>query len=139
MGPNGPLSIGVVKLSEQKSVATVNDREIPYSDMPLLTKEKLQSMDNHSAATSDAGAELNFNAADKELNEVYKNLKASLDATKQAALVQDERKWLKGLDAGCRQSASDAAKGGSVSQMVFLQCKADTTKLRIEALRNWKP
>jgi uncharacterized protein YecT (DUF1311 family) len=86
-----------------------------------------------------ACAELNFNAADKEINEVYKNLKASLTPAQQAALEQDERKWLKSLDAGCRKSANDEAEGGSMWPMVFWQCKADTTNFRVEALRNWKP
>jgi uncharacterized protein YecT (DUF1311 family) len=138
-GPSDALGIGTVKLSEPQRVATLDDRKIPYADMPLLTKEKWRSMDDQSAAPSNAGAaELNFNAADKELNEVYRNLKGSLDPSKQTALVQDERKWLKGLDPGCRKSANGEAAGGSMGPTAFWQCKADTTKLRTEALRNWE-
>jgi uncharacterized protein YecT (DUF1311 family) len=85
-----------------------------------------------------ACAELNFKAADMELNEVYMNLKASLTPPQEAVLVQDERKWLKSLDPG-RKSANDEAEGGSMWPMVFWQCKADSTKLRVTALRRWKP
>jgi uncharacterized protein YecT (DUF1311 family) len=86
-----------------------------------------------------ACAELNFKAADRELNEVYANLKASLTSPQQAVLVLDERKWLESLDAQCRKSANDEAEGGSMWPMVFWQCKADTTKVRITALRRWQP
>jgi uncharacterized protein YecT (DUF1311 family) len=86
-----------------------------------------------------ACAELNFKAADMELNEVYMNLKASLTPPQEAVLVQDERKWLKSLDPECRKSANDEAEGGSMWPMVFWQCKADSTKLRVTALRRWKP
>jgi uncharacterized protein YecT (DUF1311 family) len=132
--------------------------------MPLLNQEKVQDLDKYPIARSsavtatpsiasngykcnetgyqqemNACAELNFNAADKELNEVYKTLKASLTPTEQPVLVQDERKWLKSLDAKCRKSANDEAEGGSMWPLVFWQCKADTTKIRVEDLRHWKP
>jgi len=163
-GSNDALGIGAVNLSEPKKVATLDGRKIPYSDMPLLNEEKLRNMDNRPVANlsavaatprmasngyrcnetgsqqeMNACAELNFNAADKEINEVYKDLKMSLAPAEQAVLVQDERKWLKRLDATCRKSANREAEGGSMWPMVFWQCKADTTKLRIEALRHWQP
>ena len=85
-----------------------------------------------------ACAELNFKAAEMELNEVYENRKAQLTSPQQAVLEQDERKWLESLDAKCRESANDEAEGGSMWPMVFWQCKADITKLRITAMRHWK-
>jgi uncharacterized protein YecT (DUF1311 family) len=162
IGPNNAVVIEALKLSEPERVAMLDDRKIPYSEIPTLDRKKLRS--TYSAADSlavaampgmasngykcsetglqqqmNACAELNFNAADKELNGVYKKLKASLTPTQQAALVQDERKWLKSLDAGCHKSANDEAEGGSMWPMVFWQCKADTTKLRVERLRDWEP
>jgi uncharacterized protein YecT (DUF1311 family) len=127
IGPNDTVVIASLKLSEPERVAKLDERKISYSEMPTLDRKKLRSM--YSAADSVAVAaipaiasdghqcsgetgleqqmntcaELTFNAADRELNEVYKTLKASLTPTKQAALVQDERKWLRSLDAGVPQ------------------------------------
>jgi uncharacterized protein YecT (DUF1311 family) len=139
--PSDTLGIGTVNLSEPHGLATLDGRKIPYGDIALLNKEKSQSVGNQSAAPafSNAGAaELDFNAADKELNEVYRNLKSSLDPGKQLALVHDERNWLKALDLGCHNSANEAA-GRPMASTAFWQCKADSTRLRTEALRNWQP
>lgn len=86
-----------------------------------------------------ACAESAFAAADKELNEAYRKLEASLNKTQQVALASDEKAWLNSLDTECRKAANDEAEGGSMWPMVFWQCKADTTKLRVETLRNWRP
>jgi len=85
-----------------------------------------------------ACAEDAFAAADKELNKVYKSLKASLSMSQQNQLLENERAWLKDLDANCRQAANDEAEGGSMWPMVFWRCKADETNARIITLRNWK-
>jgi uncharacterized protein YecT (DUF1311 family) len=155
IGSSNAVVIGALKLSEPERIAMLDDRKIPYSEMPTLDRKKLRSIYSASDSVAvtalpapngncsqsglqqqmNACAELNFGAADKELNEVYKHLKASLTSAKQATLVQDERKWLKSLDARCRKSANDEAGAGS---MVFWQCKANITKLRVEDLRHWE-
>jgi hypothetical protein len=41
IGPNAPVYVGVVKLSESQKIAAVDDIHIPYSDMPTLDQRKL--------------------------------------------------------------------------------------------------
>lgn len=79
-----------------------------------------------------------FAAADKELNKVYKQLKASLNRSRQMELLEDERAWLNHLDTKCREAANEEAEGGSMWPMVFWQCKADATSERVETLRHWR-
>ncbi len=86
-----------------------------------------------------ACAEETFAAADKELNTVYRNLKASLNKSQQQDLVKDERAWLHYLETTCRTVANDEAEGGSMWPLVFWQCKADQTRERTAKLRTWKP
>jgi hypothetical protein len=54
IGPNNAVVIEALKLSEPERVAMLDDRKIPYSEMPTLDRKKLRSM--YSAADSVAGA-----------------------------------------------------------------------------------
>jgi uncharacterized protein YecT (DUF1311 family) len=84
-------------------------------------------------------AGLNAMAADDELNEVYKKLKASLSPNQQWRLVKSERRWLKQLEPRCKESTDDEVGTGSMWQQVNLQCIADATKMRTIELQRWKP
>jgi uncharacterized protein YecT (DUF1311 family) len=98
-----------------------------------------QCKDNGLQQEMDTCAEQAFAAADKQLNKVYQELKASLSKSQQKALIKDERTWLASLDATCRKAANDEAEGGSMWPMVFWHCKEDETKARVEVLRRWRP
>ncbi len=73
-----------------------------------------------------AGAE--FDAADAELNELYKQLTARLGADK-ASLVAAQRAWVAYRDAECDFVASGVV-GGSIHSMIRGECLSDLTRAR---------
>lgn len=86
----------------------------------------------------DACAVRDFEIADRELNVIYKELMGSLPESKQKALQNEQRAWLKERDPKCRTEANDEAEGGSMWPMLYQSCRATTTQARIKALKKWQ-
>ncbi len=75
-----------------------------------------------------------YNAADGELNQVYRKLVALLDAEDKAQLKLVQTAWLKYRDAHC-EFVGDQYKGGSIRPMIHAFCLADVTKNRTTELK----
>ncbi|MCX7098248.1 MAG: DUF1311 domain-containing protein [Methylococcales bacterium] len=84
-----------------------------------------------------ACAQQDFEAADQELNRIYKALSDSLSKQDRAVLLKDQRNWLKKRDPLCKKEANDVAEGGSIWPLIFNGCRASDTKARIGRLKQW--
>jgi uncharacterized protein YecT (DUF1311 family) len=91
-------------------------------------------------ATAQTQAEMNqtsaseAEAADKELNAVYKKVLATLDEEGVALLKKSQRAWLAYRDAEAAFSA-DLFRGGSLAPMQYSETLAALTRERSERLK----
>lgn len=92
---------------------------------------------NGSQVELNACANRDYQSADKEINEVYKNLLSQLSLNERVALRKDQRKWLKELELECQADAEEYS-GGSYWSFAFYKCKAIQTEGRTRVLQNWK-
>lgn len=72
-------------------------------------------------------------AVDDELNRVYKDLCADQDDEANALLKAAQRSWIVFRDNECARAA-DAARGGTMSRILKLNCHIDLTKNQAERL-----
>ncbi len=82
-----------------------------------------------------------YKAADVKLNQVYKSLKERLSATERAALLHDERAWIKARDQECTVDPSpeedDEAPGAHLfASEQMNECELQSTKARIKVLED---
>ena len=76
-----------------------------------------------------------YQKADAELNQVYKQLMASLsDRAHQASLRTAQQAWLKYRDANCEFDAFENL-GGTIYPVVYNSCLAAMTRARTKELR----
>ncbi|WP_217645967.1 lysozyme inhibitor LprI family protein [Poseidonocella pacifica] len=80
-----------------------------------------------------AGAE--FEAADADLNAVWRVVKPRMDEIGAgASLLDAQRKWIAFRDAACASEA-DVYSGGSIAPLVAASCLARLTTRRTQDLR----
>jgi len=79
-----------------------------------------------------------YKAADKELNDLYKQITARLkdDSKAKQLLVKAQRAWIDFRDAECEFSAS-GVEGGSVYPLIHSDCITAQTKARVEAFKTY--
>jgi uncharacterized protein YecT (DUF1311 family) len=93
-------------------------------------------------------AEVDFERADAELNQVYREEIAGARAadreidrqsdqrpTEEAKMREAQRAWLIFRDAQCTVEGYDEARGGSMEPMVYSGCRARLTRARTAQLR----
>ena len=82
-------------------------------------------------------ADIDYQAADKKLNDVYRKVTAALDDAKyQAKLKAAERAWIKFRDAQCTHAAA-TFEGGSMQPQVHVECLPRLTKARAKELQDY--
>jgi len=79
-------------------------------------------------------ADLDYQHADKQLNEVYTEMHAAMDETARKLLRDSQRAWIAFRDAECKR-ARDVARGGTMAPILQLTCLADLTEQRIGDLK----
>lgn len=77
-----------------------------------------------------------FEKADKELNQVYAKVQAKLDKEGREKLKATQRAWVAFRDAQADLDA-DLMRGGSAAPMLHSGSKAETTKKRVEELKEF--
>lgn len=77
-----------------------------------------------------------YSTADKQLNDVYKQLAAGLDESRKAALKKEQITWIKDKEAKCPQAGKE--KGGTLEPVAIAECKVQMTDQRLSYLRNYK-
>ncbi len=90
-------------------------------------------------ATLDECAGKDFDAADKKLNEAYKQIVERLkdNAGSKKLLVDAQRAWVSFRDAECAFQGGPAETAGSVRPMVVANCQAGLTNLRLKDLQDY--
>ena len=78
-----------------------------------------------------------YKKAEAVLNETYKKRMATLSATDQQRLRQEQRAWLSKRDPHCKEEAKDS-EGGSMWQLEFFTCLQSATDRRTEELKQWR-
>jgi len=93
---------------------------------------------NGSTQESNACVYNELDAADREMNSVYKSKLASLPKAARDALREEQREWLKTRDPQCKDDSKDMeGLSGWVSE--FYGCVASATRERTQYLNVWKP
>lgn len=75
-----------------------------------------------------------YEAADKELNTLYKSIIAKLTPTQKTILILSQRSWVNYRDGYCKIYAS-LYQGGSMASGMISNCKTATTRARITELK----
>lgn len=106
---------------------------------PLLFTIVAQADDCANAVTQgemNQCAAQQYKAADKELNDLYKQITTRLkdDPKAKQLLVKAQRAWIDFRDAECEFSAS-GVEGGSVYPLIHTDCITAQTKARVEAFK----
>lgn len=78
-------------------------------------------------------ADLEYNEADKELNDVYKQLMSKLDANEKEKLKTEQRKWIVFRDGSAKESISDVS--GTMTSGIYSSSLTHHTKNRIKELK----
>ena len=85
-------------------------------------------------------ANLSYKAADRELNQIYRQLRNTFKQTKQNTqepqLIDAQLAWLKYRDLDCKFSA-DRFKGGSIAPLIYSSCQETLTKQRTTLLKSY--
>ncbi len=75
-----------------------------------------------------------YKAADRRLNEAYKQFAAKLDEAERAQLKTAQLAWVKYRDANC-EFVGDQYKGGTMRPMIAAICLTDVTDNRTRELK----
>ncbi len=78
-------------------------------------------------------ADQRYQAADRRLNRVYQQLRASLSSSRRQRLITAQRAWIQYRDTTCRFNASQY-EGGSFEPVEQLSCLAEATQQRTREL-----
>ena len=74
-----------------------------------------------------------YEASDKKLNEIFKEIAASIDAKSKPLLIQAQRNWIIVRDSHCK-IYEHFYQGGSMMPMMINSCKKELTDNRIREL-----
>lgn len=84
-------------------------------------------------------ANFEFETADKELNVIYKSVKASLSDERKAALKKEQIAWIKEKEKFCEGAADRALSMSSrFREAASNFCLADVTRKRTEYLKSFR-
>ena len=105
--------------------------------IPFLSVLLLVWNNNLSAQTQvemNQKANDDFQKADIELNEVYKQLIKTLDEKEKQLLIKSQKDWIKFRDSHCDFEAQQY-DGGSIKPLIYSTCLTERTKNRINDLK----
>ncbi|MEL6459025.1 MAG: lysozyme inhibitor LprI family protein [Cyanobacteria bacterium J06621_15] len=77
-----------------------------------------------------------YEKADKNLNQVYRQLKPKLVRSQQNKLVNAQRAWIQFRDKSCKFEG-DFAEGGTLQPVLEMNCLADVTEQRVKDLQRY--
>ena len=77
-----------------------------------------------------------YEAADKKLNQVYRQLRPKLNAKQQKRLVDAQTAWIQFRDKSCAFEAGEV-EGGTLEPVLKLSCLTDVTQQRVKNLEGY--
>ena len=78
-----------------------------------------------------------FTSADKQLNETYKQLMATLDDSRKSALKKEQVAWVKEKVSKCNQAGKEF-EGGTMETVLVADCEVEMTEKRLAYLKNFQ-
>ena len=79
---------------------------------------------------------VDYQQADKQLNQVYNQVRDKLSANRRQQLIVAQRAWISFRDADCKFARS-AVEGGTMAPLIFNNCLQDMTKKRTLELNSY--
>ena len=112
-------------------------KTIPLLAIGLLVSQ-LSLTDLHAQSQHEMNQQAysEFEKADKELNQIYAKVQAKLDKEGKEKLKAAQRAWMSFRDAQADLDA-DLMRGGSAAPMLNAGSKTQTTKKRVEELKEF--
>lgn len=89
----------------------------------------IQCDENGTTAEMKACLERDYKIADRKLNQVYRQLIATVEGEEKRRLIEAERAWIKFRDASCKFEAAEAL-GGTLEGLLFTGCLTEMTRDR---------
>ena len=71
---------------------------------------------------------------EKKLDTVFKKLRSKLSEIDQKALDSSQTDWINFRNSNCNFRSLKESEGGVIANKMFIDCKIETTKLRIKEL-----
>jgi uncharacterized protein YecT (DUF1311 family) len=81
--------------------------------------------------------ERKYSAADKELNDIYKQTMSKLDGSRRTALKKEQIAWIKEKETKCAQAGKEM-EGGTLETVMIKDCFVQMTEQRVTYLKNFK-
>ncbi|WP_352608486.1 lysozyme inhibitor LprI family protein [Mesorhizobium sp. M0047] len=118
------------------SLATLILAVPPYAGTARAADDCANAQDQ---ATMNACAGKAFDAADKKLNDAYRQIEGRLkdNAAAKRLLVDAQRAWVAFRDAECNFQGGPPADAGSMYPMVVASCQASLTNNRLKDLQGY--
>jgi uncharacterized protein YecT (DUF1311 family) len=113
--------------------------KIAQSEQESVVEQTGVCKDLDLAVTADQIECLNrkFTSADKQLNETYKQLMATLDDSRKSALKKEQVAWIKEKVSKCNQAGKEF-EGGTMETVLVSDCEVEMTEKRIAYLKNFR-
>lgn len=80
---------------------------------------------------------VDYQRADKQLNQVYNQVRDQLSANRRQQLIVAQRAWISFRDADCKFARS-AVEGGTMAPLIANTCLEDLTKKRTSELNSYQ-
>ncbi|WP_228056019.1 lysozyme inhibitor LprI family protein [Microcoleus sp. LEGE 07076] len=80
---------------------------------------------------------VDYQQEDKQLNQVYNQVRDQLSANRRQQLIVAQRAWISFRDGNCKFAKSEV-EGGTMAPLIFNNCLQDTTKKRISELNSYE-
>jgi uncharacterized protein YecT (DUF1311 family) len=123
------LTLGIITSSSLGIVSTTNETA-------FAQKLNCNNSTNLNQSELNQCAYLFYQTEDKKLNQAYKKVVATLEASRKQKLVTAQQNWIKFRDTSCDFERSEV-EGGSIAPMIYYGCMQQLTKVRTKELMNY--
>ncbi|MCZ0899866.1 lysozyme inhibitor LprI family protein [Microcoleus sp. HI-ES] len=106
------------------------------SNIPLQVAQQPNCKNPQTTLDMNMCSSQEFEAADKKLNQVYKQLQAKISSRQKQRLTVAQRTWIKFRDEKC-DYAKGQFEGGSLAASTYGYCRARVTQERIKDLEGY--
>lgn len=130
--PSSPTAAAVANIPSTSSVTTIPAEVNSTEQSDICDGLNMENTNEQNECLS-----RKFTQSDRQLNETYKQLMATLDDTRKTALKKEQIAWIKVKEAKCIQAGKEF-EGGSMETTAIEDCKVQETEQRLAYLRSYK-
>lgn len=103
---------------------------------PQLLSQKVNCSNPQTTIEINQCTRREADAADRQLNQVYQQLKPKISRQQQQKLIQAQQAWIKFKDATCAYEQAQF-EGGTISTSVYFNCLTQVTQQRTKDLQRY--